>query len=112
MNLWFCRLKAVAAADRSNFQVERRVPRMAALIDQIFGSLRHLPDLQQLPVTIVILSEVTAKSTLPVMNVCHKNTSNYGRLLGLWRLRFGTVSRDLPSPYLKMTAGTIPFTGA
>ena len=90
--------------------MERRVPRMAALIDQIFGRLRHLPNLQQFPVTIVVLSEVTAKSTLPVMNVRHNNTSSYGRLLGLWRLRFGTVSRDLPSPVLA-DGGTLALRG-
>ena len=82
MDLWFRRFETVAAAYRRYLQVQRRVPRVAAFIEQIFRRLRHLPYLQELSIVIVMLSEVTAKSALPVMNVCHNNTSCYGRLLG------------------------------
>ena len=55
------RLEAVATADRRHFQVQRRVPRVAALLDHVLGGLLFHPDLHQLLLISVVFPEVAAK---------------------------------------------------
>jgi hypothetical protein len=65
------RLKPLAAADRGNHQVERRVVRVAALLDEVFGRVVGDADLDESLVLLVVFAEVSAKAALAVVYVKH-----------------------------------------
>jgi hypothetical protein len=62
------RLKPVAAADGGDFPIQRRMPGVAALLDQVVGGLALRADLHKLLVLVVVLPEVAAQAALAVVN--------------------------------------------
>src|SRR4051812_14149063 len=67
------RLEAVASADRRDLQMERRMTRVSALVDEILGSIMADPDLNQLLTIGMRLPEVGAEPALPVLDLLHCN---------------------------------------
>ena len=65
------RLEAVAPADRSDLQVERCVPRVTAIIQQLLGSLVPSANRGDLIGLRMRLTEVDTQPALPVMNLLH-----------------------------------------
>jgi len=63
--------EAVAAADRRNFEMERRVFGVAAFVDQTFGGLMRGEDGHESLVLLVGFAEVGTKSALSIMNCWH-----------------------------------------
>src|SRR5689334_22019678 len=62
------RLEAVAAADRGDLQVQRRMTRVAAVFDQVVWGLALRADLDELLVLVVGLAEMGTQATLSVVN--------------------------------------------
>lgn len=67
----FCRLKSVAPADRSHLQVERRMLRMPAVVQERLRGFMLLADLRQLRRRGMVFAEMGAKPALAVLYVGH-----------------------------------------
>src|SRR5438477_12193271 len=59
--------EAVAATDRRDLEMQRRVLRVSAIIEEHLGCFVTLPDLHQLRIGLVGLAEVRAEAALAVV---------------------------------------------
>jgi len=65
------RHESVAAADRRDLEIERRVPRVTAVIQQIFGRFALSANADQLAVGRVRLAKMATESALAFVNDLH-----------------------------------------
>src|SRR5690348_8113740 len=95
-----CRLKPIAAADRSDLQMERSVLRMPAIVQERLRSLMLLPNLSQLGCSGVGFAEMGAQPALAVLYMDH-GKSPPGRFRVHMPCQAGIHGRSAPEKVLQ-----------
>jgi hypothetical protein len=83
----FRRQESVAPADRRHHQMQRRMPRMAALFRQILGRLLRHANLNHVLIARVVFSIMSTQPALSFMNLKHGSLLSIKPLVELLQLK-------------------------